>query len=162
MCSGICCGFGADNSPHNQAEIDAQCAGQVNVTTAVQKYLIANGGWEAMKCFDYLDLRTLPSASDSPSTCADKLTKTALWAADHSNYNAVVAYGDRTAGMKLYNDTTAPGTVAAFMLMRGQHCTGAGGASCANHAHTPLTSLRARFHALVAPFSLLDRQTYAP
>ena len=30
MCSGICCGFGADNSPHNQSEIDAYCAGEVS------------------------------------------------------------------------------------------------------------------------------------
>lgn len=94
MCSGICCGYGASNSPHNQAEIDAQCTGQANVTTAVQKYLIANGGWEAQKCFNYLSTKTLPSANDSPAECAAKLTKTAAWASDHSNYNAVVAYVD--------------------------------------------------------------------
>ena len=43
MCSGICCGFGAKNSPHNQEEIDAYCAAQHNVTTTAQSWLIANG-----------------------------------------------------------------------------------------------------------------------
>ena len=34
---------------------------------------------------------------------------------------ALCSYGDRTAGMHQYSDATAAGTVAAFMLMRGQH-----------------------------------------
>jgi hypothetical protein len=33
----------------------------------------------------------------------------------------VVAYGSRTGGRDSYNDTTVGGTVAAFLLMRGQH-----------------------------------------
>ncbi len=41
--------------------------------------------------------------------------------ANHSNYNFVVAYGSRTGGRDGYNDTNVEATVAAFMLMRGQH-----------------------------------------
>ena len=37
------------------------------------------------------------------------------------NYNFVVAYGSRTGGRDGWDDTTVEGTVAAFMLMRGQH-----------------------------------------
>jgi hypothetical protein len=45
----------------------------------------------------------------------------AAWAANHSNYNTVVAYGSYEGGMNGYNDTTAAGAVAAFLIIRGQH-----------------------------------------
>jgi len=121
MCSGACCNYGNDNSPLLTAEIDAHCAGQAAATTEVQRWLIANGGWEAMKCFNFLSSKDLPTASDSVSDRIKKLTHYSSWATDHSNYNFVVAYGDRTGGRDGYNDTTVGGTVAAFLLMRGQH-----------------------------------------
>lgn len=49
MCAGVCCGYDATNSPLDQQEIDSHCKGQADATTKVQKYLIANGGWEAQK-----------------------------------------------------------------------------------------------------------------
>lgn len=121
MCSGVCCGYGASNSPLVQAEITDHCVKQAEATTAVQKYLIKNGGWEAMKCFDYKSGSSLPNAGDSPANCASKLQKWAAFGADHSNYNFVVAYGSRTGGRQNYDDSNIAGTVAAFMLMRGQH-----------------------------------------
>lgn len=126
MCSGVCCGYGASNSPVTQPEIDSHCAAQAAATTQLQRWLIANGGWEAQKCFNYnapsghgdesdvTDMGgfSLPSASDSPSSCASKLQHTATAAANHANYNFVVAYGSRTGGRAGYNDTTVAGTVA--------------------------------------------------
>ena len=50
---------------------------------------------------------------------ADLLVYTSL--AAPCRYNFVVAYGSRTGGRDGYNDTTVAGTVAAFLLMRGQH-----------------------------------------
>jgi hypothetical protein len=42
--------------------------------------------------------------------------------ADHSKYNVAVAYGDRTSFTKgSYDDASAAGAVAAFLLMRGPH-----------------------------------------
>lgn len=93
MCSGVCCGYGANNSPLVQHEIDAHCKAQTDATTQVQKYLIANGGWEAQKCFDYKSGQSLPNSDDDPTTCASKLQKWSAYGADHSNYNFVVAYG---------------------------------------------------------------------
>jgi len=120
MCGGVCCGYGAHNSPLDQQEIDAHCKGQSDATTAAQKWLIANGGWEAQKCFNY-KTGGLPTAKDSPSSCASKLAAGAAMGADHSQYNHIVAYGSRTGGRQGYNETTVAGTVAAFLLMRGQH-----------------------------------------
>ena len=137
MCAGVCCGYGANNSPLVQPEIDAHCAGQYAATTKAQKYLIANGGWEAQKCFDYLSGDKLPTKADSPAQCAAKLDKWSRWGADHSNYNFVVAYGSRTGGRDGYDDASVNGTVAAFLLMRGQHwlfsiaATGGGSSSSA-------------------------------
>ena len=132
----------------HQAEIDAHCAGQKAATTKAQRWLIANGGWEAQKCFDYLSKETgpnvravgsghyvpvpaptllqaaglvLPTADDTPAHCAQYLMDVASWGANHSNYNHVVAYGGRTGGRTGYNDSTVAGTVAAFLLMRGDH-----------------------------------------
>lgn len=121
MCSGVCCGYGSHNSPLLQPEIDAHCKAQATATTAVQRYLIQRGGWEAQKCFDYKTGHDLPNAQDDPAQCASKLQQWARWAANRSNYNFVVAYGSRTGGRDGYNDTTVAGTVAAFLLMRGQH-----------------------------------------
>eukprot|EP01045_Picozoa_sp_COSAG04_P022747 COSAG04_NODE_2615_length_3851_cov_1.872601_4_plen_371_part_00 len=121
MCGGVCCGFGESNSPLLQSEIDSHCKGQADATTKVQKYLIANGGWEAQKCFDYKGGSELPTQKDSPAQCAQKMTKWAAFGADHSNYNFVVAYGSRTGGRDGYNDSNVEATVAAFMLIRGQH-----------------------------------------
>ena len=59
----------------------------------------------------------MPHADDKPALCASKVLSEAKFAANHSNYHAVLAYGDRTAGMKDYNDTIAAGIVAAFMLV---------------------------------------------
>lgn len=120
MCAGVCCGYGATNSPLLQPEIDSHCEGQAAATTMAQKWLIANGGWEAQKCFDYYG-KGLPTADDTPAQCAQNLQKNAAIGADHTKYNFVVAYGDRTGGRSGYNDTTVAGTVAAFLLMRGQH-----------------------------------------
>jgi len=121
MCSGVCCGYGAHNSPLSQSEIDAHCEAQAAATTQAQQHLIQNGGWEAMKCFDYKNGGELPNARDSPKSCAQKLEKWAAFGANHSNYNFVVAYGSRTGGRDGYDDSNVGGTVAAFMLIRGQH-----------------------------------------
>eukprot|EP00931_Biecheleriopsis_adriatica_P080490 TRINITY_DN53833_c0_g1_i1.p1 TRINITY_DN53833_c0_g1~~TRINITY_DN53833_c0_g1_i1.p1 ORF type:complete len:438 (-),score=58.72 TRINITY_DN53833_c0_g1_i1:111-1424(-) len=121
MCSGVCCGYDKDNSPLVQSEIDAHCQAQAAATTQAQQYLIQNGGWEAMRCFDYKSGAELPNAKDSPAACAQKLEKWAAFGANHSNYNFIVAYGDRTAGRDGYDDSTVGSTVAAFMLIRGQH-----------------------------------------
>ena len=121
MCSGVCCGYGAENSPLVQSEIDAHCKAQTEATTQVQKYLIANGGWEAQKCFDYKSGSKLPNSKDTPAQCASKLQHWSDFGANHSNYNFVVAYGSRTGGRDGWDDSNAEGTVAAFMLMRGQH-----------------------------------------
>lgn len=71
--------------------------------------------------FDYKSGRSLPTQADSPAECASKLKQWAEFGANHSNYNFVVAYGSRTGGRDGYNDTNVEATVAAFMLMRGQH-----------------------------------------
>ena len=68
MCGGVCCGFGASNSPHNQQEIDAHCDGMRAATTAAQQYLVAHGGHELMKCTTFLGSKQLPTAKDSPDT----------------------------------------------------------------------------------------------
>ena len=64
-------------SPLLQPEIDAHCDAQASATTAVQRWLIARGGWEAQKCFDYIPGGThateLPTARDTPTQCAAKL-----------------------------------------------------------------------------------------
>lgn len=86
----------------------------------MQKYLIANGGWEAQKCYTYKS-SGLPTANDSPQQCVAHLKATAAWAADHRHYAAVAAYTTRTGGMVGYDDASADGAVAAFLLMRGQH-----------------------------------------
>ena len=134
MCSGVCCGFGAKNSPLDQAQIDGHCKAQSEATTQVQKYLIKNQGWEAQKCFDYKGGSKLPNSKDSPAACSSKLQKWAAFGADHKNYNFVVAYGSRTGGQDAYSDETVHGTVAAFMLMRGQHWLFS---ISANHGHRP-------------------------
>jgi hypothetical protein len=109
MCAGVCCGYGAENSPLHQNEIDAHCSAQVAATTKAQKWLIANGGWEAMRCFDYLSKETgpdargqidnapilldqdtsliLPTSKQNASFCAHNLQHMAQWGADHKNYN---------------------------------------------------------------------------
>eukprot|EP00658_Telonema_sp_P-2_P041866 TRINITY_DN29992_c0_g1_i2.p1 TRINITY_DN29992_c0_g1~~TRINITY_DN29992_c0_g1_i2.p1 ORF type:complete len:438 (-),score=93.92 TRINITY_DN29992_c0_g1_i2:314-1627(-) len=121
MCSGVCCGYGASNSPLVQTEIDAHCDAQFEATTAVQKFVISRQGWEAQACFDYLSGTELPNADDDAASCGGKLEKWSAFGADHSNYNFVVAYGCRTGGRQSYNDTTVEATVAAFLLIRGQH-----------------------------------------
>ena len=121
MCSGVCCGYGPENSPHNAAEIAQQCTGMYAAGTAVEKYLTEHQGIEVQKCFEYKKGADLPNAKDSAAQCADKLQKWAAVGADHSQYNAIVAYGSRTGGTDGYNDSSAEATVAAFMLMRGQH-----------------------------------------
>jgi hypothetical protein len=63
----------------------------------------------------------MPTAEDDPATCGRKVMSTAEWAANHSNYDTVVAYGYDTGGQSGYNDTTAAGAVAAFLIIRGQH-----------------------------------------
>eukprot|EP00656_Telonema_subtile_P029299 TRINITY_DN32447_c0_g1_i3.p1 TRINITY_DN32447_c0_g1~~TRINITY_DN32447_c0_g1_i3.p1 ORF type:complete len:341 (+),score=81.41 TRINITY_DN32447_c0_g1_i3:141-1163(+) len=140
MCSGVCCGYGAHNSPLLQPEIDAHCDAQAAATTQVQQWLIGMGGWEAQKCFDYVEVNKLPTAADSPGQRADKLQAMAAWGANHSNYHHVVAYGGRTGGQSGYNDTNIAGTVAAFLLMRGQHwlfSIGPNGGSVPQSPRTP-------------------------
>jgi len=166
MCAGVCCGFGATNSPLHQAEIDAHCDGQRAATTKAQQWLIANGGWEAQKCFNYLSKETgpnvraatagyvpdpaptlleaaglvLPTAKDTPAQCAKYLMDIALWGSNHSNYNHVVAYGGRTGGRTGYDDSNVAGTVAAFLLMRGDHWLFSIGTNGGSVPHTPGTS----------------------
>jgi len=119
MCSGICCGFGAQNSPLNQMQIDSFCAAEADVATRGRQQLIARGGFDGLNCMTFM-VESLPQARDDPDICASKLLSTAAWASNHSNYHAVVAYGYDT-GAGGYNDTTAAGAVAAFHIMRGQH-----------------------------------------
>ena len=60
MCSGICCGFGANNSPHNQQEIDEFCTAQVDIATRGRQHIIANGGFD-FNCYTYM-VQELPRA----------------------------------------------------------------------------------------------------
>ena len=90
------------------------------VAARARVQLIAKGGFDGLGCMTFLGVEGLPIAADAPTRCAAKLNSTALWASDHDNYNAVVAYGYDT-GAGGYNDTTAAGAVAAFMLVRGEH-----------------------------------------
>lgn len=122
MCAGVCCGFGATNSPLNQAQIDAHCKAQSAATTMVQKYLIANGGWEAQKCFTYVKAG-LPTKKDTPAKCVANLKAGYARGLDHSKYSAIAAYTGRTGGNAGLEgtDAEAAGTVAAFLLMRGEH-----------------------------------------
>ena len=53
--------------------------------------------------------------------CGPTPDQCAHWGSDHTNYNFVVAYGGRTGGRTDYDDDSVAGTVAAFLLMRGQH-----------------------------------------
>ena len=141
LCAGLCCGYDASNSPLLQSEIESHCDGMTAATTQAQKWLIANGGWEAMKCSDFMSVETgpnvklsavaqtspnqdypaLPNVNNTPSECAARLVNCSNWGSDHSNYNYAVAYGGRTGGRTDYDDESAAGTVAAFLLMRGQH-----------------------------------------
>ena len=68
-------------------------------------------------------------------------------------------YGDRTGGMKGYNDDTVHGTVAAFLLMRGQHWLfsigpngGGGGESYPPYANKPGYLLPATAEVLTSDF----------
>ena len=120
MCSGICCGFGPENSPQNETEIEAFCDGNHAAAAAAREYMSPRGGFDIQGCTTYFAGSELPSINDSPSQCGDKLLKYAHFGSNHSNYNLVVAYGSRTAGTT-YNDETAAASVAAFLLMRGEH-----------------------------------------
>ena len=123
MCSGSHPPYGAKNSPLVQSEIDAHRKAQTDTTTELEKYLVQNGGWVGGggKCFDYKGISDLPTQMDGPTDCAAKLVRMAAYGANHSNYNLMVAYGSRTGGRQDYNDSNIASTVAAFMLMRGQH-----------------------------------------
>jgi len=121
MCSGTCCGYGPDNSPHSMPEITAQCQGLKAAGTATQQYLQRHDSYEMMACTSYRSPTEMPTADDTPAQCASKLLQEAAWAADHSNYNMAVAYGSRTAGSQGYNATTVDGAVAAFLLVRQRH-----------------------------------------
>ena len=63
------------------------------VATKARVELIAKGGFDGLSCMSFLGTKGLPRAGDAAESCAAKLNQTALWAANHSNYNAVVAYG---------------------------------------------------------------------
>jgi hypothetical protein len=119
MCSGFCCGFGAHNSPQNQTMIDGFKTAQLAVTTRGREHIIANGGFD-FNCFQY-KIRDMPLASDAASVCGNKVLAMSAWASNHSNYDMVVAYGGNEGGQGGYNDSTAEGAVAAFMIVRGQH-----------------------------------------
>lgn len=110
--------YGATNSPHNQQEIDETCKVQTTIATEARQHIIAKGGFDGANCFR--SANKLPTPGDQPAECASKLLAASAWASNHSNYNAVIAYGGVT-GYTEYNDTTAEAHVAAFMLMRGEH-----------------------------------------
>jgi hypothetical protein len=138
MCSGFCCGFGASNSPLNQSMIDSFKAAQLAITTRGRAHIIANGGFD-FNCFQY-KVREMPQATDSPAACADKVLAMARWAANHSHYDMVVAYGSNEGGQNGYNDTTAAGAVAAFLIVRGQHWLfSIGESQPCNPRHYPVT-----------------------
>ena len=119
MCAGTSGGFNATNSPQSSQEIAAWVAAETAVASSARQQLIANGGFDGLTCMDFR-VESLPQARDDPATCGQKLMATAAFGANHSNYNAVVAYGYDT-GAGGYNDSTAAGAVAAFMIVRGQH-----------------------------------------
>ena len=81
--------------------------------------IVRTGGYD-FNCFSY-KIDEMPLATDSADECGRKVLSMASWAADHSNYDMVVAFGGDEGGQGGYNDTTAAGAVAAFMLVRGQH-----------------------------------------
>ena len=95
------------------------CEAQTAITTRGRKTLLARGGYD-FNCYTFLNER-LPHFGDDITTCSSKLLNTASWATNHSNYDAVVAYGYEEGGAAGYNDSTIAGTVAAFLIMRGQH-----------------------------------------
>jgi hypothetical protein len=162
MCSGFCCGYGAQNSPQvrkisswprswanfsifypyshrnvwvtlpdcfgstqqrsryqNQSMIDGFTAAQLAITTKGRQHIIASGGYD-FNCFQY-KVEEMPMASDTATTCGDKVLSMSAWAANHSNYDMVVAYGGDEGGQGGYNDSTFAGAVAAFMIVRGKH-----------------------------------------
>lgn len=94
-------------------------AAQLAITTRGRSHIIANGGFD-FNCFSY-KIKEMPWATDSVATCSEKVMSMAAWAANHSNYDMIVAYGGDEGGQNGYNDTTAAGAVAAFMIVRGQH-----------------------------------------
>ena len=99
--------------------IDGFKAAQLAITTRGRAHIIANGGFD-FNCFQY-KIREMPLASDTPEVCSSKVVAMSAWASNHSNYDMVVAYGGDEGGQGGYNDSTAAGAVAAFMIVRGQH-----------------------------------------
>ena len=118
MCGGICCGFGATNSPQNQSEIDSFCAGEKAVANAIHQYLAAHDAAE-YNCFQFLSPphAPLPQAGQDAAECSANLQKLASFAGS-KEYSMPVVYGDRTSA-KGYDASSAPGAVAAFLLARG-------------------------------------------
>ena len=138
MCSGICCGFGPTNSPHNQSEIDRFCTAQTAIATRGRQHIIRSGGYD-FNCFTY-KVHSMPLPDDDVATCSSKVLAMSTWAANHSNYHAVVAYGDNEGGPRGYNDSTAAGAVAAFLLTRGEHWLfGIGVSNPCNPLHYPVS-----------------------
>jgi hypothetical protein len=110
--------FDASNTPQNQSEINQTAALQTAIVAKGRSHILANGGFD-MNCLQPV-VRSMPHATDSPAECAAKVTSTAARAANHSWYDMVVAYGSIEGGAS-YNDSTAAASVAAFLLVRGQH-----------------------------------------
>ena len=113
--------FDASNTPLNQSEIDQMALAQAAVVTRGRQHILAHGGFD-MNCFSE-ESRTLPSASDSAQECGSKVLSMAARAANHSWYNMVIAYGGIEGATRPlgYSDSTAAASVAAFLLVRGQH-----------------------------------------
>jgi len=97
-------------------EIELFCDGENNVSTAAQKWLLANKGFD-YNCFTWITgSDMLPTPTDKPDVCASKLGKLDHYAAKSS----IVVYGDRISE-KGYNDDTAAQAVAVFMLTRDKY-----------------------------------------
>jgi len=121
-CPGAPGGFNASNTPlRNASEIAALAAATTDAVTRGRAHILAAGGFD-MNCFSE-ELSSLPRAGDSAAACGAKVLAMAAKAANHSWYDMVIAYGgiEGTARSHAYNDSTAAGTVAAFLLVRGQH-----------------------------------------
>ena len=117
MCSGICCGFNASNSPQNRSQIDDWCEGEKATAIAAHKLIIEGGGYE-YNCMTFIE-HDLPGAGQGAKNCSMNLRGLANKATDPKIFMPVV-YGGRT-GSSGFNASTLGGAVAAFLLAREQH-----------------------------------------
>ena len=119
QCSGSI-GWGSLPPPYpanNASEVDAFCAGEMDMWAAAHTWLFANGGQDAQACIRYINGdAAIPARGDAPDVCAAKLLALELTPADL----AVGFASDRNGGHGVHPDRVAQ-VVASFLLVRGPH-----------------------------------------